>query len=223
MRYQHWPQGRFWPYGTYPQDHGDAPPDAELHLPSGDRHLVIQRHGGVVIPGAAVVTPQPSETATAAGQDASAEVQRGELLRRLPDVFAQPEHSNPIDIRPNPVICSFDFTTPNIWIPISRYEIYPNRKLVITDASVSFSNPYISGIVSARVTSNDAVVPIHVRVQEEEYNYPMMRAAIVGQAVIQLEIKRTTAAAGWIYGSYDGSILGWEVDDSLDSSERFYK
>lgn len=158
-----------------------------------------------------------------AGQPLGRECQEGVIIQRLPDVAFQPEAGIPIHQQNDPTTCPIGFTGSNNWTTVTTYQVEANRKVILVDAWIRFSNPYTGLITSARLLVNGTPIPFGVRVQDEAPADPNIRAAVLGRNLIEIQIRRAAATTGIDYGLYEGGILGYDVADVYPMNRRILK
>jgi len=197
----------------------DQYPDSPLRRPQGDGSIPPSA-GSDIISGGQRQVPSSLASPETANPPASELVQMGGQVSRLPDVAFQPEAAIIVDRVLKMQAVSTDFSTGTDWVTLIEYKVGKNRKLVVADAWVRFSNPATGLIATAQVVSNDRVIVPRVEVSMADMN---LRLVARGIQTVKLQIKRDASADGWSYGHYEAALRGWDVSDGLDSTQEAYK
>ncbi len=151
----------------------------------------------------------------------AATIQEGINIGRLPDVAFQPEVCTPVSAAIPPTLCSLGFAGSTEWTTALTYTVQANRKLIVVDAWVQFTNPYTSQIASARLVDEfGKSLGCPVRLQQYCCGNPRNRGVARGKKEIYLQLKRDTASDGWNYGYFFGRIIGWDVVDQSPGGLR---
>jgi len=157
---------------------------------------------------------------------AAERLQRGVMIQRQPDSIWQPEGGIPIRLSMQLRDCDLPITlfvaTTN-WVTILEYSVGIGRKLVVLDAWLAWSNPYVSLITNTRLTRNDSEIAMKPRRQRPCGCPHQLRAFIHGPATLNFQIARLPNSSGWNYGSIEAELIGWDVDDQFPADMRIFK
>ena len=154
------------------------------------------------------------------GPAASLMPQLGQGVSRLPDVAYQPEAATAISLIQTPTACPANLTlTGGIWVTLLQYVVSADRKMIISDVWLRFSNPYFALVVQADLFINDQLVGATVRLQQDAEDYTGIRAAAIGAATVELRAISDTPPTGWAT-FMEAGIEGWDVTDTWPRNER---
>lgn len=149
--------------------------------------------------------------------------QIGDIQQRFPDIVSQPEGGRPVNTIIPITLCPVGFTGSTDWTQIISYKVGENRKLILVDAWVAFSNPFVAAIVSVKITNKSNVkLQLIPRIQTPCGCQPGIRLAVYGRDEISFQIKREPSPI-LTWGNFQAFIKGWDVPNLFPENQRMLK